>query len=343
MLADALNWEALDWEALGWATLAVASAATLTLRHPWTALLAQGRYTAEVRAHPLFREANLLITGAWTLYFAVAAVTTALTSPWAAVAWAAPAPLLGWASFRVGDRYAVFDLPVTLSAASIRAGSPFPYRWNPAHRARIGLLPLYGDGSAIGWFDVDPCYVFHTLNAYDDGEQVVIDLVRHDRTFAVQVNGPADAQPVLERWTVDPGGGTVKRETLDDRPQEFPRHDERRTGLPHRYGYATAFTDQPDGEVAILKHDLLRSSVQSRPIGPGSGPAEPVYVSRTAGAAEDDGWLLCLSYDRDRDGTDLLILSAADITAEPEAVVHLPVRVPAGFHGNWIEDTPGGG
>jgi len=153
---------------------------------------------------------------------------------------------------------------------------------------------------------------------------------------------PPDAEPVLERWTIDPGVGTVKREILDDRPQEFPRHDERRTGLPHRYGYATAFTAQPDGEVAILKHDLLRGSVQSRPIGPGSGPAEPVFVPRTPESAEDDGWLLCLSCDRDRDASDLLILTAADITAEPEAVVYLPVRVPAGFHGSWVTDTPGG-
>jgi carotenoid cleavage dioxygenase len=238
-----------------------------------------------------------------------------------------------------GRYVVVFDLPVTLSADAIRAGSSFPYRWDPGYRARVGLLPLYGHGDAVQWFDVDPCYVFHTLNAYDDGERVVIDLVRHDRTFAVHVNGPADAEPALERWTIDPGAGAVKREILDDRPQEFPRHDERRTGLRHRYGYASTFSDQPGGEAAILKHDLLGGTIQARPIGAGSGLSEPVFVPSNAGAAEDEGWLLCLSYDRDRDASNLLIVPAADITAEPEAIVHLPVRVPAGFHGNWIEDS----
>jgi hypothetical protein len=96
--------------ALSWGILAVASSATLALRHPWTGLLAQGRYATQVSAHPLFREANLVITGAWTVYFATAAVTTALTTPWAAVAWAAPTPLLGWVSFRAGYRYAAWRL-----------------------------------------------------------------------------------------------------------------------------------------------------------------------------------------------------------------------------------------
>jgi carotenoid cleavage dioxygenase-like enzyme len=103
-------------------------------------------------------------------------------------------------------------------------------------------------------------------------------------------------------------------------------------------GYATAFTTRPDGQASILKHDLLRGTTTARPIGRGSGPAEPVFVPRSADAAEDEGWLLCLSYDRERDASDLLILAAADITAEPEAIVHLPVRVPVGFHGNWVED-----
>jgi carotenoid cleavage dioxygenase-like enzyme len=228
----------------------------------------------------------------------------------------------------------VLDLPVLINMAAVADGLPFPYRWDPDYQARLGLLPLFGTGEAIEWYDIDPCYVFHTLNAYDHGENVVIDLIRHDRVFAEQLNGPADASPVLERWTIDRTAGVVKREILDDRAQEFPRHDERRTGLPHRYGYSTAVTKRP----AILKHDLLRQTTTTRRLGRGSGPAEPVFVPRTPDAAEDDGWLLCLSYDRDRDASDLLILSAADIAGTPEAIVHLPVRVPVGFHGNWIPD-----
>ncbi len=181
--------------------------------------------------------------------------------------------------------------------------------------------------------------MFHTLNAYDDDNAVVIDLVRHDRVFAEQLNGPGDAAPSLERWTIDRNAGVVKQDVLDDRPQEFPRHDERRTGRRHRYGYTTAASTDPSGDAAILKHDIEQGTTVRRPIGRGSGPAEAVFVPHAPDSAEDAGWLLCLSYDEDRDGTDLLILDATDITAEPEAVVHLPVRVPVGFHGNWVSDN----
>jgi hypothetical protein len=99
--------------AVPWAILAVLSSASLVLQHPWTGLLARGRYDPQVRAHPLFHEANVIITGAWTGYFAAAAATTALTTPWAAAAWAAPTPLLGWCSFRAGDRYAARRLRAT--------------------------------------------------------------------------------------------------------------------------------------------------------------------------------------------------------------------------------------
>src|SRR5437016_4884825 len=72
---------------------------------PWTALLSRRRYPDHIRAHPLFAEANLVITGAWTVYFTAAAAATALAGSWMAIAFTVPTPLLGWLSYRVGDRY----------------------------------------------------------------------------------------------------------------------------------------------------------------------------------------------------------------------------------------------
>lgn len=240
----------------------------------------------------------------------------------------------------ITERYVVvYDLPVTLSWAAVEEGASFPYRWDPTYRARIGLLPLGGDGAETRWIDVEPCYVFHTLNAFDDGERVVVDVVRHDSVFATVTNGPADAPPVLERWTVDPAAGVVKQERLDDRPQEFPRVDERRVGRPHRYGWSSAIGAEVGQADAIVKHDLQRGISEVRPIGAGSGPSEPVFVPRGVDAGEDDGWVLCLSYDQARDASDLVVLNAGDFTGEPQAVVHLPARVPVGFHGNWVPDS----
>jgi carotenoid cleavage dioxygenase len=63
-----------------------------------------------------------------------------------------------------------------------------------------------------------------------------------------------------------------------------------------------------------------------------------VFVPRDPTSAEDDGWLLTFVYDAGSDRSDLVVLNAGDFAGEPEAVVHLPVRVPHGFHASWIPD-----
>jgi carotenoid cleavage dioxygenase-like enzyme len=233
------------------------------------------------------------------------------------------------------ERFAVvYDLPVVFDMDLAMSGVGFPYRWDPDYQARVGLLPREGSGD-VTWLEVEPCYVFHPMNAYDLGGTVVVDLVRYDRMFDTSRLGPDECPPTLERWTLDPVAGKVTTETLDDRSQEFPRVDERVVGRRHRYGYATSFLEN-DG--ALLKHDLENRTSEARRLHTGGGDAEAVFVPAGPDAAEDDGWLLSLVYDAERDASELLVLNAADFTGDPQAVVSLPQRVPFGFHGNWVPD-----
>src|SRR3546814_3402805 len=92
----------------------------------------------------------------------------------------------------------VYDLPVTFDLDAAMSGRRFPYGWNDAHQARIGLVPLGGRGHDVRWFDVSPCYVFHPLNAYDDGDRVVLDVVRHPKMFATNTDGPRSEEHTSE-------------------------------------------------------------------------------------------------------------------------------------------------
>jgi carotenoid cleavage dioxygenase len=231
----------------------------------------------------------------------------------------------------------LLDLPVTFSMEAVAEGSRLPYRWNPDHPPRVGLLPLDGPADDVRWFDAPSCYVFHTLNAYETGDAVVVDLVRHPRMFATTFNGPDEGGPVLERWTLDLTGGTVKTETLDDRPQEFPRLDERLTGRPHRYGYTATLGDRVEHGPA-MKHDLTTGACWVHDFGPGRVTLEPLFVPRSDGA-EDDGWVMSYVYDAATDRSDVVVLDAQDFAGDPVAIIHLPVRVPFGFHGSWIPDA----
>lgn len=243
------------------------------------------------------------------------------------------------------ERYVlVFDLPVTFSMGSYIAGHRYPYRWNADHTARVGLCPREGSGADTIWCEVDPCYVFHPGNAFEteDGK-VIVDVVAHATMFTDGYFGPDSQRITLERWTIDPRARRVDRRVLDERLQEFPRFDERRTMRPYRYLYSVALPPHPSGALAgletkLLRHDVERGDTIVREFGAGHHPGEFVFVPRAEDGAEQDGWLVGLVANAADETTDLYILNADDFLGPAQAVVHLPVRVPPGFHGNWVAD-----
>lgn len=209
-----------------------------------------------------------------------------------------------------------------------------PYRWNPKYPARVGVMPREGDNADVRWFEVEPCYVFHPMNAYDEGDTVVLDVVRHPKMFDTEMRGPAEGLPTLERWTVDLADGKVRESRVDDRGQEFPRVDERLVGKRHRFGYAVTIGNGVVPDATLLKHDLIGGSTATRSFGEGKQLGEFVFQPATADATEDDGVLMGFVYDSATDTSELAILDAA--TLDDVAAIHLPHRVPAGFHGNWV-------
>jgi carotenoid cleavage dioxygenase len=234
--------------------------------------------------------------------------------------------------------FILLDLPVILDPEVIEAGFSLPYQWHPEYGARVGLLPREGTAELVSWHDVEPCYVFHPMNGCEDGDgRVVLDVVRHPKMFATDMQGPNEGKATLDRWLIDPRGGPVKEARLDDHGQEFPRIDERRTGKPYRFGYTTGL----GGDVSlggIKKHDLRSGTAQLHGEGEQRVFMEPVFVPRTPDAGEDDGWVMAYVYDKSTGRSDVVIVEAQDFEAAPVATIHLPARVPFGFHGNWVPD-----
>ena len=251
----------------------------------------------------------------------------------------------------------VFDMPITFDPAAAERGDLVPYIWNTKHPFRVGVMPR--SGGTVRWFTVDPVYYSHTLNAYDDGDSVVIDLTTYAAPFYVAgrgSGGPYGAGTAqLERWTVDLRHGRVRKSTIDDRPQEFPRVNEALVSRRHRYGYSAASAEMtlayltPDGTPpdrafsnALIKHDLLRGTSQVHRLPRDAAAGEAVFVPcdpTDSRAAEDDGYAIAYVHNPDRGAADLVILAAQDFTGEPVARIHLPGRVPLGFHGSWIPDA----
>ena len=233
----------------------------------------------------------------------------------------------------------VLDLPVTFQPQRI-PGHSFPYFWNDQRPPRVGLLPRSGDLDGLVWFEAPSCYVFHIVNAYEDeGGQVVVDVVRHPRTHDRDRQGPNEGTPVLVRWTLDRVKGRLAERLLDDHGGEFPRLDDRLGGQDYRYAYTTHWWGDKVSSGPLYKHDVRSGRTEVHDFGPGHACMEPVFVPRRDAAAEDDGYLMAYVYNAHRHASDVVILSAQDFSAAPLAVVELPVRVPFGFHGDWIPDA----
>ncbi|NBY45542.1 MAG: hypothetical protein EBQ64_06240 [Acidimicrobiia bacterium] len=232
----------------------------------------------------------------------------------------------------------VFDLPCLFNLELAMSGRSFPYIWNADYSARVGLLPREGEAADIKWVEINSCYIFHPLNAYDapDGT-VVLDAARHEKMFDIEQRGPNEGFPTLDRWVLNPTTGKATEQRLDDRPQEFPRMNESLIGMRHNFGYLAGISDvfrQAD----LIKQDLAKKSTQLRHDGENFGYGEPVFIARKDAKSEDDGYVMALRHNTETDLSDLVVLDAQDFCGQPVAIVHLPARVPNGFHGNWIAD-----
>lgn len=239
--------------------------------------------------------------------------------------------------FAITDRHVIFmDLPIVFNLDKAMSGD-MPYEWNDEYGARLGIMPRGGGSTDVRWIEIEPCYVFHPFNAFERDGKIVIDVARYPELW----RGGADtfAKAFAHRWTIDTDAERVSEQPLDDRAVEFPRVDDRRGGLSHRYGYAVAnHAGVSEQAQELVKYDLESGSSEVHAFPRGQAPGEGVFVPAGNDAGEDEGFVLTYVYDETRNGSDMVILDASSFSKPPVATIRLPQRVPFGFHGNWIPD-----
>jgi carotenoid cleavage dioxygenase-like enzyme len=247
------------------------------------------------------------------------------------------------------ERHSILmDLPV-----HFRKGALEERRWIiDYHRdipARFGVLPRYANGEAVQWFEAEPCYIYHVVNAWDEGDTTVMIACRCDDPIpALDPNDGELARALanlrlkahLHEWRFDRKTGKTTERPLDDRSTEFPSIDSRRGGRPSRYAYNMAIPDARtlvfDG---LVKYDLERGTSQSYAFGDGMFGSEAPFAPRIGGVEEDDGYVLSFVHDARSDRSALWIFDAKEIARGPLCKVPMSQRVPMGFHACWVDGT----
>ncbi|MEM1113962.1 MAG: carotenoid oxygenase family protein [Pseudomonadota bacterium] len=215
-----------------------------------------------------------------------------------------------------------------------------PFMWEPELGTKIIAIPRDGVSEQIV-FETEPFFSWHFCNGFEEGGKIVIDYIWINSIPFTQAQGTGvEKQPRrMYRMTLDPATGQVTNEQFSDLFAEFSRVDERRMGKPYRYGFA-ASTDRSWGDAhgynGTGRFDFDTGETQFWAYGDDANAGEPVHVPNPDSEREEDGWLMCY-VTNPGEGAFLSIMSAGDFSNGPIAKVHIPARVPNGFHANWMQ------
>lgn len=250
--------------------------------------------------------------------------------------------------FAITPNYCIFvQNPVSFNPIPFVAGfkgAAECIQFNPKQPTKVVLIPRNGT-SEIRFLDTDPCFVFHHANAFEQGDQIILDSVCYD-SFPTLDDAEDystvdfDHVPASQLWrfTIDLTTEKVAVEKIIERPCEFPTMNPQRVGRDYRYLYMGA-TDGPIKNAplqALIKRDMQTGEEQLWSAAPRGFGGEPLFVARPGGAAEDDGWVMLWIYNSAGDRTELAIFNAQNITTGPIAKLKLRHHIPYGLHGSFV-------
>jgi carotenoid cleavage dioxygenase-like enzyme len=238
------------------------------------------------------------------------------------------------------------DLPIGWDEQALADG----YYSNTFHRdlpSRFALIPRHGATSEVRWFEADPTFVLHFTNAYEDGDEVVLDgFFQHNPTArgVARATGVHKGFETLDmnalgarahRWRFNLVTGDTREEPMSEMCTEFPTINGRFAGRRHRYSYNAICSHGMFTFDGFVKHDLETGVEERVDFGPGVVISETVMAPRDGATAEDDGYLLTYTTDVVNDLSECVIFDAADPTSGPVARIRLPERISSGTHACW--------
>ncbi len=253
--------------------------------------------------------------------------------------------------FLITDEHAVFlDSPLRFDMEAFANGGPM-VKYSPEGGTRLGVIPRFGQPDDITWYEIENGHVQHFWNAWhEDGVVELSGTFNSNPEFGMDTDddleeSSASAQAgVATRFKVDLGTGEASVERFDDMEGDFCRFNEDRNGSRTRYHYMSGFRGERSliGQFdTVVKYDDQTNQRWTWFSGKDHHVGEGVFAPDPNGTAEDDGWLLLTDHDHAANTTDVCVFDAQNVEAGPIARVHMPQKIPFGFHVNWFRADGG--
>ncbi|MBA3812016.1 MAG: carotenoid oxygenase family protein [Caulobacteraceae bacterium] len=246
------------------------------------------------------------------------------------------------------EHYAVLnDLPMFWDAALLKRDI-HAVRLHEGLASRFAILPRRGGD--VRWFEGAPTYVLHWLNAYETGDEVVLDgYFQEEPMPPPRADAPpgfgammayldeASFRPKLHRWRFNLGDGSTREERLDDRTMEFGVINPRHAGRAYRYAWSTVSKPGWFLFTGWIKNDLITGESWTWDLSPGRYGSEAPFAPRRGGTGEDDGYLVSFVTDENTGRSECILLDAARIQDGPVCRIALPHKLCSGTHAFWAE------
>ena len=245
--------------------------------------------------------------------------------------------------FAFTERWAIFnDFPLTFGPE----GAPIMV---PGIPSRFGLVPRDGSEGDVRWFEAAPTFVQHWVNAYEEGDEVVLDgYFQDDPIPQAPAYYPRHVAPMfavldagaigikLHRWCFNLKDGTTREEDLDERRNlEFGTFNQRYAGKKYRYAYSATMAPGMFLMDGWVKHDLQSGKSVTLKLSPGRYCSETPFAPRVGSSAEDDGYLVSFIIDENTGTSECWVIDAQKIEAGPVARIRLPEKISSGTHSCW--------
>ncbi len=239
-----------------------------------------------------------------------------------------------------------FNCPLVFNMTNAKNNN-IPFVWQEEEGTTIILVNRHNLEQKPIYLKTNAFWTWHFMNSFETDHQLLIDFIAYPKIQAENNWETMLTQKSnLRRLTINLQTQQMDFEDLDDRFVELPVINQNYLGKAYQFGYTSYYDTElslrkkvPNLSPSLVQYDRVNNNHKIHQFKPGCYGGEAAFIPSSKGQSELDGYVVTFVYNENTNTSDFVIIDPRNFASEPIATIHLPVRVPGGFHGNWIPNV----